>query len=91
MTSSTRPEPGDIIVRETRPDEGIAYVLHTGSTVDQFIVRSREEAIRQALSFARLHRVHAWFTDDEREFTHLKERPETQPRGKATMPVRREM
>ena len=74
MTAPRGPQSGDIIVRQEHRDDGVVYVLHTASRPDQMVVRSRDEAVAQALAIAARQRRRAWFTNDAREFTPLDDR-----------------
>jgi hypothetical protein len=64
MTPSTSPEPCDIIVGKEKRDGAHVYVLRTASGSDQYLLRTRDEAVEQAVTFARRQCVRAWFTDD---------------------------
>lgn len=61
MTTHLPPADSDIVVRQETRDGGTVYVLHTAAGVDQYMLRSREDAVRQAVTFARLQGVRAWF------------------------------
>lgn len=43
-----------------------SYVSGTNSTPDQFILRTRDQAVSQALAFAKRQMVRAWFAKDDR-------------------------
>jgi hypothetical protein len=59
------PDSDDVIVRVKRRNPSTVFVLGTPTTPDQFIVRSREEAVSQAVAYARRQRVRAWFSGDD--------------------------
>jgi len=73
MTAHLAPEDGDVVVRQQRLDETFVYVLHTAPGVDQYVLRSREEAIAQAVTFAKRESVRAWLTDDAHELALLED------------------
>jgi hypothetical protein len=60
-----RPDDDDVVVREKRGNPSALYILGTPSTPAQFQVRTRDEAVSQALAFARRQHVRAWFAKDE--------------------------
>jgi hypothetical protein len=59
------PANDDVVVRLKRGNPSTVYVLGTSSTPDQFIVRTRDEAVSQALAFAKRQKVQAWFAKDD--------------------------
>jgi len=61
----TTPEGGDIVVRQEERGGTVAYVLHTAPGADQYEFRTHEEAVTQALAFAKRQDVRAWLTTDE--------------------------
>ena len=70
MARST-PEDGDIVVREEQRDSKVVYILHilhTAPGADQYVLRSREDAIKQAVTFAKRQSVRAWLTDEGYDF-----------------------
>lgn len=66
-----RPDPDDVIVRQRRGNPHVVYVLGTSATPDQFSLRTREEAVTQAVAFARRERVRAWFDNGDNTFLLL--------------------
>ncbi len=42
----------------------IVYILGTAPGSDQYLLRTREEAVVQAVTFAERHRVQAWLLGD---------------------------
>ena len=52
-----------MVRKETRYGVHV-YVLRTAPGSDQYLLRTREEAVEQAVTFARRHGVRAWFRDD---------------------------
>jgi LPS sulfotransferase NodH len=69
------PEDGDIVVREEQREGRlvVVYVLHTAPGADQYVVRSRADAIEQAVTFAKRQQVRAWVTDGDLDFTLLED------------------
>ena len=67
----TTPEDGDIVVREEHRNRTLIYVLHTAPGADQYMVRSRADAIAQGVAFAKRQHVRAWLTDEGYEFVLL--------------------
>ena len=60
MLARPAPANGDIVVREETREGTLVYVLHTVPGPDQDVLRTREEAVAQALTFAKGARVRAW-------------------------------
>ena len=60
-----RPDDDDVVVREKRGNSSAVYILGTSSTPAQFQVRTRDEAVSQALAFAKRQHVRAWLAKDE--------------------------
>jgi hypothetical protein len=54
-----------VIVRLKRGNPSAVYLLGTPSAPDQFILRTRDEAVSQAIAFAKRERVRAWFSGDD--------------------------
>jgi hypothetical protein len=71
MAAHLAPEEGDVVVRQKRGNPGTLYLLGTPSTPDQFTLRTRDEAVSQALAFARRQQVRAWFANGDDEFVLL--------------------
>jgi hypothetical protein len=69
MAARLAPEDGDIVVREEKREGVLIYVLHIAPGADQYLVRTREEAVAQAVTFARREHVRAWLTDEGYDFT----------------------
>jgi hypothetical protein len=61
---AVRPDDDDVVVRAKHGNPSAVFLLGTPSAPNQFQVRSRDEAIRQALAFAKRQKVRAWFEDD---------------------------
>jgi hypothetical protein len=70
MPARTTPEDGDIVVRQKSGKPSV-YVLGIPSAPAQFQVRTRDEAVAQALAFAKRQQVRAWFTKGDDEFVLL--------------------
>jgi hypothetical protein len=60
----THPDNDDVVVRQKSVKPSV-YVLGMPSAPAQFQVRTRDEAVAQALAFAKHQHVRAWFADDE--------------------------
>jgi hypothetical protein len=56
----TSPEDGDVVVRQETREGTVVYVLRTAPGSDQYLLPTREEAIAQAVMFAKRHGVRAW-------------------------------
>jgi len=64
MPARTTPEKGDVLVRQETRDGAVVYVLRTAPGTDQYLLRTREEAVGQAMTFAERHGVRAWLLED---------------------------
>ena len=62
-----------MVVREEQREGRRVYVLHTAPGPDQYVLRSREEAVAQALTFAKREQVRAWLTDEGYDFVLLED------------------
>ena len=71
MPARTTPEDGDIVVRQEQREGTLVYALHTAPGADQYLLRMREEAIAQAVTFAKRAHVRAWLTDEGYDFVLL--------------------
>ena len=60
-----RPDDDDVVVQQKPGNPSAVYVLGTHSAPAQFQVRTREEAVSQALAFAKRQHVRAWFANDD--------------------------
>lgn len=65
------PDKDDVVVRQRRGNPHTVYLLGTPTTPDQFSLRTREEAVTQAVAFARRHHVRAWFDNGDNTFVLL--------------------
>jgi hypothetical protein len=70
-SSSLRPAPDDVVVRQRRGNSRVDYVLGTLTAPDQFSVSTREQAVARAVAFARKERVRAWFDNGDKTFVLL--------------------
>ena len=68
MSTRSTPEDGDVVVRQEKREGKRVYVLHTAPGADQYLLRSREEAVAKALMFAERQHVRAWLTDSDYDF-----------------------
>lgn len=64
MPARTSPENGDILVRRETRDGVVVYVLRTAPGTDQYLLRTRTEAVVQAVTFADRQGVRAWLIDE---------------------------
>ncbi|RPI51592.1 MAG: hypothetical protein EHM55_18545 [Acidobacteria bacterium] len=64
MLTHATPEDGDIVIRQDKREGQVIYVLLTTPGADQYLLRTREEAVAQAERFARRQGVRAWFRDE---------------------------
>ena len=71
MLTRSASEDGDVVVRQEKREGKRVYVLHAASAPDQFLLRTFDEAVAQALAFAKRQHVRAWFTNDEDDFVPL--------------------
>ena len=65
------PDNDDVVVRERRGNPHAVYVLGTPAAPDQFSLRTREQAVTQAMAFARRQHVRAWFDNGDNTFLLL--------------------
>ena len=65
------PDEADVIIRQRHGNPSTVFVLGTPSTPDQFILRTRDEAVSQALAYARRQHVRAWFAKGDDDFVLL--------------------
>jgi hypothetical protein len=73
MMARSIPEDGDIVVREEQREGKVVYVLHTAPGADQYVLGSREDAVRQAAAFAKRQSVRAWLTEGDYDFVLLED------------------
>ena len=73
MPMRTTPENNDIVVQEEKWEGKRVYVLHIAPGADQCVLRTREEAVAQAVAFAKREHVRAWLTDEGYDFTLLED------------------
>ena len=71
MAAHLAPDEGDVVVRQKRGNPSTVYLLGTPSAPEQFILRTRDEAVSQALAFAKQQRVRAWFAKGDEEYVLL--------------------
>jgi hypothetical protein len=65
------PHSDDVVVRQKLGNPSAIYLLGTPSTPDQFLLRTREEAVAKAVAFAKRQQVRAWFASGDGEFVFL--------------------
>ena len=71
MATHLVPQDGDVVIRADRREGTLVYVLLAAPGVGQLLVRTRREAVEQAVVFAKRERVGAWLTDKDSEFMLL--------------------
>ena len=59
------PAQDDVVVRQRRGNPRVLYLLGTPATPDQFSLPTREEAVTQAVAFAKRYGVRAWFDNGD--------------------------
>jgi hypothetical protein len=78
----SHPDVDDIVVRQKRGNPHAVYVLGTPSAPAQYQVRTGDEAVSQALAFAKRQCVRAWFANDDDSLVLLGTfRDDGHPRG----------
>jgi hypothetical protein len=65
MRARTTPEDGDIVIRKETRERRVVYVLRTAAGADQYLLRTREEAVAQAMTFAKRQGVRAWLSGEK--------------------------
>ena len=65
------PDENDVVIRQRDGNPSVVFVLGTPSTPDQFTLRTRDEAVSQALAYARRQHVRAWFAKGDDDFVLL--------------------
>ena len=75
MTAPTimAPQDGDIVIRQENRAGSLVYVLHTAPGPDQYVLRTREEAVAQASTAAKRQGVRTWLTDEGYDFVLLED------------------
>jgi len=73
MSTRMTPQDKDIVVRQEQREGTIMYVLHTAPGPDQYVLRSRDEAVARAVAFAKREHVRKWLTDEGYDFVLLED------------------
>jgi hypothetical protein len=73
MPTRTSPEERDVVVQREKREGKRVYVLHTAFGPDQYLLRSRKEAIGKAVTCAKRGRVRAWLGDEGYDFVLLED------------------
>jgi hypothetical protein len=73
MAARTAPEDGDIVIQHQECDGGRVFALRAMPRPEQILVRSRDEAVRQGIAFARREGVRVWVTDERTGFVLLED------------------
>ena len=71
MCAHAAPDDGDIVIRQETREGREVYVLHNAAGVGQYLLRTREEAVRQAVTFATRQGVRAWLARATHDFVLL--------------------
>jgi hypothetical protein len=58
------PDNDDVVVRQEGGNPSTVYLLGTPTPPDQFVVRTRDDAVAQALRFAKYQHVATWFVEN---------------------------
>jgi hypothetical protein len=73
MSERTTPQDGDIVIRQENREGAVVYVLHTAPGPDQYVLRTREEAVAHAATVAKRQGVRVWLTDEGYDFVLLED------------------
>ena len=65
------PDKNDVVIRQRHSNPSTVFLLGTPSAPDQFIVPTRDEAVSQALAYAKRQHVRAWFAKGDDDFVLL--------------------
>ena len=65
------PDSDDVIIRQRHGNPSTVYLLGTSFTPDQFMLRTRDDAVSQALAYASRQHVRAWFAKGDEDFVLL--------------------
>jgi hypothetical protein len=65
------PHHDDVIIRQKLGNPSTIYLLGTPSAPDQFILRTRDEAVSKAVAYAKHQKVRAWFAKGDEDFVLL--------------------
>ncbi len=63
------PQDGDIVIRQELHDGQWVFLLQSAPGPDQYVLPTRDAAVREALAFAKRQRVRAWLSDGSSAFT----------------------
>jgi hypothetical protein len=61
------------VIRQENRAGSVVYVLHTAPGPDQYVLRTREEAVAQAARVAERQGVRTWLTDEGYDFVLLED------------------
>jgi hypothetical protein len=73
MSRRTAPQDGDIVIRQENRPGSVVYVLHTAPGPDQYVLRTREEAVAHAAKAAERQGARTWLTDEGYGFVLLED------------------
>ena len=67
------PENGDVVIRHHVREGRRVFAMHTVPGPEQCVLRSQDDAVRQAVVFAKREQVRVWSIDDGAGFVLLKD------------------
>jgi hypothetical protein len=67
----TCPDSDDVVIRAKHGNPSTVFVLGTPAAPDQFMLHTRDQAVSQALAYARRQHVRAWFAKGDADFVLL--------------------
>ena len=65
LTNLVNPEDGDVVVRQETQGKRLIYLLRIDPGGDQLCFGTRDEAVAQAVAFAKRQHARAWFTNHD--------------------------
>lgn len=66
------PDHDDAVIRLKHGNPSTVYLLGTRAAPDQLILRTRDQAVSQAVAYARRQHVRAWFAKGHEDFVLLR-------------------
>jgi hypothetical protein len=67
----THPIKDDVVIWQKHGNLSTVFLLGTPAAPDQFILRTRDEAVSKALAYAKHQHVRAWFANGNDTFVLL--------------------
>lgn len=62
------PRAGDVVVARDCGSDEVVYLLQVFRAATQLLFYAREDAVRDATTFAEIHRVDVWYTADGKHY-----------------------